>query len=162
GGLEHLTWVVIAYLLSSTVVAPIYGKLGDLYGRKIVLQAAIVILLLGAVLSAMSSYMSFLIIACAIPVLGGGWFMDDAMTVVADVIPPRQRGKVQGLFGAVFGVATVVGPLLGGVIVEHSSWQWIFLINLPLGVLALAVIAMALKPRADRVKHSIDYSGFVL
>jgi MFS family permease len=85
-----------------------------------------------------------------------------AMTVVADIIPPRQRGKVQGLFGAVFGVATVVGPLLGGFIVEHISWQWIFLINLPLGILALAVIAVALKPRADRVKHSIDYLGFVL
>ncbi|MHA6298864.1 MDR family MFS transporter [Devosia sp. CAU 1758] len=162
GGLEHLTWVVIAYLLSSTVVAPIYGKLGDLYGRKIVLQAAIVIFLVGAVLSAMASSMTFLILARAIQGLGGGGLMVVAVTVVADIIPPRQRGKVQGLFGAVFGVATVVGPLLGGVIVEHSSWQWIFLINVPLGVLALAIIAMALKPRADRVRHSIDYSGFVL
>ncbi|WP_449396306.1 MDR family MFS transporter [Devosia riboflavina] len=162
GGLDHLTWVVIAYLLSSTVVAPIYGKLGDLYGRKIVLQAAIVIFLIGAVLSAMASSMTFLIFARAIQGLGGGGLMVVAMTVVADIIPPRQRGKVQGLFGAVFGVATVVGPLLGGVIVEHISWQWIFLINLPLGLLALAVIAVALKPRADRVSHSIDYAGFVL
>jgi len=162
GGLDHLTWVVIAYLLSSTVVAPIYGKLGDLYGRKIVLQAAIVIFLIGAVLSAMASSMTFLIFARAIQGLGGGGLMVVAMTVVADIIPPRQRGKVQGLFGAVFGVATVVGPLLGGVIVEHISWQWIFLINLPLGILALAVIAVALKPRADRVSHSIDYAGFVL
>ncbi|QYO78108.1 MDR family MFS transporter [Devosia salina] len=162
GGLDHLTWVVIAYLLSSTVVAPIYGKLGDLYGRKIVLQAAIVIFLVGAVLSAMASSMTFLIFARAIQGLGGGGLMVVAMTVVADIIPPRQRGKVQGLFGAVFGVATVVGPLLGGFIVEHMSWQWIFLINLPLGVLALAVIAVALKPRGERVKHSIDYPGFVL
>lgn len=162
GGLDHLTWVVIAYLLSSTVVAPIYGKLGDLFGRKIVLQAAIVIFLGGAVLSAMATSMTFLIAARAIQGLGGGGLMVVAMTVVADIIPPRQRGKVQGLFGAVFGVATVVGPLLGGFIVEHLSWQWIFLINLPVGILALAVIAVALKPRAERVKHSIDYAGFVL
>ncbi|ODT75809.1 MAG: EmrB/QacA family drug resistance transporter [Pelagibacterium sp. SCN 64-44] len=162
GGLDHLTWVVIAYLLSSTVVAPIYGKLGDLYGRKIVLQTAIVIFLVGAVLSAMATSMPFLIIARAIQGLGGGGLMVVAMTVVADIIPPRQRGKVQGLFGAVFGVATIVGPLAGGFIVEQLSWQWIFLINLPLGILALAVIAVALKPRAERVKHSIDYAGFVL
>ena len=162
GGLDHLTWVVIAYLLSSTVVAPIYGKLGDLYGRKIVLQAAIVIFLIGAVLSAMATSMTFLIIARAIQGLGGGGLMVVAMTVVADIIPPRQRGKIQGLFGAVFGVATVIGPLAGGFIVEHLSWQWIFLINLPLGLLALAVIGFALKPRAERVKHSIDYAGFVL
>ncbi len=162
GGLDHLTWVVIAYLLSSTVVAPIYGKLGDLYGRKIVLQVAIVIFLVGAVLSAMATSMTFLIIARTIQGLGGGGLMVVAMTVVADIIPPRQRGKVQGLFGAVFGVATVVGPLLGGFIVEHFSWQWIFLINVPLGVLALGVIAVALEPRGERVKHSIDYAGFVL
>lgn len=162
GGLDHLTWVVIAYLLSSTVVAPIYGKLGDLYGRKIVLQAAIVIFLLGAVLSAMATSMTYLIMARVVQGLGGGGLMVVAMTVVADIIPPRQRGRVQGLFGAVFGVATVIGPLAGGFIVEYLAWQWIFLINLPLGILALAVIAVALKPRAERVKHSIDYAGFAL
>lgn len=162
GGLEHLTWVVIAYLLSSTVVAPIYGKLGDLYGRKIVLQAAIVIFLVGAGLSAFANSMNFLIFARTVQGLGGGGLMVVAMTVVADVIPPRQRGKIQGIFGAVFGVATVVGPLLGGFIVEHLSWHWIFIINLPLGVLALAVIGFALKPRATRVAHQVDYMGFVL
>lgn len=162
GGLDHLTWVVIAYLLSSTVVAPVYGKLGDLYGRKIVLQSAIVIFLIGAVLSALASSMTFLIIARTVQGLGGGGLMVVAMTVVADIIPPRQRGKIQGLFGAVFGVATIVGPLLGGFLVEHVGWQWIFLINLPLGILALAVIAVALKPRAERVAHTVDYMGFVL
>lgn len=162
GGLDHLTWVVIAYLLSSTVVAPIYGKLGDLYGRKIVLQTAIVIFLGGALLSAFANSMTFLIIARAVQGLGGGGLMVVAMTVVADIIPPRQRGKIQGIFGAVFGVSTVVGPLLGGFIVEHLSWQWIFLINLPLGVLALVVIGFALKPKPDRVAHKIDYMGFVL
>lgn len=162
GGLDHLTWVVIAYLLSSTVVAPIYGKLGDLYGRKIVLQAAIVIFLIGAVLSALATDMTFLIAARTVQGLGGGGLMVVAMTVVADIIPPRQRGKIQGIFGAVFGVATVVGPLLGGFIVEHLSWHWIFFINIPLGLLALGVIAVALKPKPDRVAHKIDYMGFVL
>ena len=162
GGLDHLTWVVIAYLLSSTVVAPIYGKLGDLFGRKIVLQAAIVIFLGGSILSAMASSMTFLIIARAVQGLGGGGLMVVAMTVVADVIPPRQRGKIQGIFGAVFGVSTIVGPLLGGFIVEHLSWQWIFFINLPLGLLALAVIGFALEARTERVAHKIDYMGFVL
>lgn len=162
GGLDHLTWVVIAYLLSSTVVAPIYGKLGDLYGRKIVLQVAIVIFLIGAGLSAMASSMSFLIFARTVQGLGGGGLMVVAMTVVADIIPPRQRGKIQGVFGAVFGVATVVGPLMGGFIVEHLSWQWIFLINLPLGILALVVIGFALKAKPDRVAHKVDYMGFVL
>lgn len=162
GGLDHLTWVVIAYLLSSTVVAPIYGKLGDLYGRKIVLQAAIVIFLIGAALSAFATSMTFLIIARTVQGLGGGGLMVVAMTVVADVIPPRQRGKIQGIFGAVFGVATVVGPLLGGFIVEHLSWKWIFLINLPLGVVTLAVITFALKSNPNRVSHKIDYMGFVL
>ncbi len=162
GGLDHLTWVVIAYLLSSTVVAPVYGKLGDLYGRKIVLQAAIVIFLVGAGLSAFANSMNFLIFARIVQGLGGGGLMVVAMTVVADVIPPRQRGKIQGIFGAVFGVATVVGPLLGGFIVEHLSWHWIFIINLPLGVLALAVIGFALKPRATRVAHKVDYMGFAL
>lgn len=162
GGLDHLTWVVIAYLLSSTVVAPVYGKLGDLFGRKIVLQAAIVIFLIGAILSAMASSMTFLIFARAIQGLGGGGLMVVAMTVVADIIPPRQRGKIQGIFSAVFGVSTIAGPLLGGFIVEHSSWQWIFLLNLPIGALALAVIGFALKPQAERVSHSIDYLGFIL
>ncbi|MBD8065058.1 MFS transporter [Devosia sp. PTR5] len=162
GGLDHLTWVVIAYLLSSTVVAPIYGKLGDLFGRKVVLQSAIVIFLVGALLSALASTMTFLVVARAIQGLGGGGLMVVAMTVVADIIPPRQRGKIQGIFAAVFGVATVVGPLLGGFIVENLSWQWIFLINIPVGLLALGVIAVALKPREERVKRKVDYAGFVL
>lgn len=162
GGLEHLTWVVIAYLLSSTVVAPIYGKLGDLYGRKIVLQIAIVLFLIGSVLSASANSMTFLIAARAIQGLGGGGLMVIAMTVVADVIPARQRGKVQGLFSAVFGVSAIAGPIFGGFIVEHFSWQWIFLLNLPVGIVALVVITMVLKPKGERVKRSVDYLGFVL
>jgi EmrB/QacA subfamily drug resistance transporter len=162
GGLDHLSWVVIAYLLSSTVVAPIYGKLGDLYGRKGILQIAIVIFLAGTALSAAATSMTFLIAARAIQGLGGGGLMVIAMTVVADVIPPRQRGRVQGVFGGVFGVSTVIGPLLGGFIVEHFGWHWIFLVNLPVGVAAMAVIAYALPARGERIQHSIDYAGFVL
>jgi len=162
GGLEHLTWVVIAYLLSSTVVAPIYGKLGDLYGRKIVLQVAIVLFLIGSVLSAMAGSMSFLIMARAVQGFGGGGLMVVAMTVVADIIPARERGKIQGIFSAVFGVSTIAGPLLGGFIVEHFAWQWIFLLNVPVGLLALTVITVVLNPRADRISRKIDYLGFVL
>jgi len=113
-------------------------------------------------LSAFANSMTFLIIARTVQGLGGGGLMVVAMTVVADIIPPRQRGKIQGIFGAVFGVSTIAGPLLGGFIVEHLNWQWIFIINLPLGVLALVVIGFALKPRANRVAHKIDYLGFVL
>jgi EmrB/QacA subfamily drug resistance transporter len=162
GGLEHLTWVVIAYLLSSTVVAPIFGKLGDLYGRKPVLQVAIVLFLLGSILSACANSMTFLIAARAVQGFGGGGLMVVAMTVVADVVPARQRGKVQGTFSAVFGVSTIAGPLLGGFIVEHFAWQWIFLLNIPVGLIALAVITLVLKPKANRIKRSIDFAGFVL
>jgi len=162
GGLDHLTWVVTAYLLASTVVAPIYGKLGDLYGRKRVLQAAIFIFLGGAIVSGLATNMLTLIIGRTIQGLGGGGLMVVAMSVVADVIPPRRRGKVQGIFGAVFGVSTIAGPLLGGFFVEHFSWHWIFFINLPLGLFALAVIAMALPSQTLRTSHRIDYLGAVL
>jgi EmrB/QacA subfamily drug resistance transporter len=158
GGLDHLTWVVTAYLLASTVVAPIYGKLGDLYGRKRVLQVAILIFLGGAILSGTATSMLTLIIGRTIQGLGGGGLMVVAMSVVADVIPPRKRGKIQGIFGAVFGVSTIVGPLLGGFFVEHFSWHWIFFVNLPLGLIALAVISTALKSRPGAVR-SIDYLG---
>ncbi|MDB5507176.1 MAG: family efflux transporter permease subunit [Devosia sp.] len=162
GGLDHLTWVVTAYLLSSTVVAPIYGKLGDLYGRKIVLQVAIVIFLIGAVIAGLASSMTMMIIARVVQGLGGGGLMVVAMTIVADVIPPRERGKIQGIFGGVFGIATIIGPLLGGFLVEHLSWHWIFFVNLPLGLLALVVIGMALKSKPDRVARKIDYLGAAL
>jgi EmrB/QacA subfamily drug resistance transporter len=162
GGLDHLTWVVTAYLLSSTVVAPIYGKLGDLYGRKIVLQVAIVIFLTGSVLSGFANSMTVLIISRALQGLGGGGLMVVAMTVVADVIPPRERAKVQGVFGGVFSLSTIVGPLLGGFIVEHFSWHWIFFVNLPLGLLALGVISVAFRVRPAHQLHKIDYLGAVL
>ncbi|WP_369991016.1 MDR family MFS transporter [Pseudomonas xanthosomatis] len=159
GGLRWLSWVVTAYLLASTVVVPLYGKFGDLYGRKRVLQVAIVLFLAGSVLCGMAQNMTQLVLLRALQGLGGGGLMVVAMAAVGDVIPPAERGRYQGLFGGVFGLATVVGPLIGGFLVEHLSWRWIFYINLPLGLLALLVIGSVFRPHVARVKHVIDYFG---
>ncbi|KWN08813.1 MDR family MFS transporter [Burkholderia ubonensis] len=159
GGLDQLSWVVTAYLLSSTVVLPLYGKLGDLYGRKIVLQAAIVLFLAGSVLCGVAQDMTQLILLRALQGLGGGGLMVVTMAAIGDLIPPDARGRYQGMFGGVYGLATIIGPLLGGFLVEHLSWRWIFYINLPLGFVALAVIGVAFKPHAAHVKHRIDYLG---
>src|SRR3954469_6878667 len=121
GGLEHISWVVTAYLLSSTIVGPIYGKLGDLYGRKIVLQTAIVIFLIGSALCGLSQNMAELIAFRAVQGLGGGGLIVVTIAVIGDIIPPRERGRYQGFFGAVFGVSTVIGPLLGGFFVDNLS-----------------------------------------
>ncbi|HTX10580.1 MAG TPA: MFS transporter [Solirubrobacteraceae bacterium] len=159
GGLSHLSWVVTAYLLASTISGPLYGKLGDLYGRKIVLQFAIVLFLIGSALCGQSQSMTELIAFRALQGLGGGGLLVTTMAAVGDIIPPRDRGRYQGLFGAVFGVATVIGPLLGGFFVDSLSWRWIFYVNLPLGLIALSVIAVAFHSRRDNVHHRIDYLG---
>jgi len=159
GGLDHLSWVVTAYLLAQTVVTPLYGKLGDLYGRKVVLQVGIVLFLLGSVLCGMSSDMTQLIIFRALQGLGGGGLMVTSQAVVGDIVPPRDRGRYQGIFGAVFGVASIAGPLIGGYLTTHLSWRWIFYVNLPLGVIALAVLAATLPGRGERVQRTVDYAG---
>jgi EmrB/QacA subfamily drug resistance transporter len=159
GGISHLSWVVTAYLLASTVTAPLYGKLGDLYGRKRLLQAAIVLFLAGSALCGLSRDMTELIVFRAIQGLGGGGLMVTTVAVVGDIIPPRQRGRYQGYFGAVFGVSTVIGPLLGGFFVDNLSWRWIFYVNLPLGAVALVVIGAVFRSRGRTASHRIDVLG---
>jgi EmrB/QacA subfamily drug resistance transporter len=159
GGLEHIAWVVTAYILAGTVAIPLYGKLGDLYGRKPMLQAAIVIFLIGSLLCGISQNMTELIAARAVQGLGGGGFLPISMAILGDVLSPRERGRYQGIFAGVFGVATVIGPLVGGVIVENTSWRWIFLVNLPLGVVSFVVIGVVFHARTQREKPSIDYVG---
>ena len=159
GGLTHLSWVVTAYLLTSTVAGPLYGKFGDLHGRKIVLQVAIAIFLVGSALCGIARSMPALIVFRAVQGVGGGGLIVVTISIVGDLIPPRERGRYQGLFGAAFGLATIVGPLLGGFFVDHLTWRWIFYINLPTGIVAMFVIAAALPAPATRRHHRIDYPG---
>jgi EmrB/QacA subfamily drug resistance transporter len=162
GGLDRLAWVTSAFLLAQTAVTPIYGKLGDLYGRKRVLQSAIVLFLAGSALCGQATGMTELIGFRAVQGLGAGGLIVLAQAVIGDVVSPRERGRYQGLFGAVFGVASIAGPLLGGVIVTAVSWRWIFYINLPVGIAALFVLGVALPAQGRRGRPSIDYLGAAL
>ena len=161
-GGSHLAWVVTAYLLASTVSTPLWGKLGDQYGRKTFFQAAIVIFVIGSALAGFSHTMTELIAFRAVQGLGGGGLMVGAQTIIGDVVSPRDRGRYMGLFGAMFAVATVIGPLIGGLCVTYLSWRWVFYINLPLGIIALFVTGAVLPGHLRRVSHRIDYAGSLL
>jgi EmrB/QacA subfamily drug resistance transporter len=161
-GLNHLSWVVTAYLLTSTISTPLWGKLGDLYGRKNLFQLSIVIFLAGSMLSGLSQHMVELIAFRAVQGVGAGGLMVGAQAIIGDVVPARQRGRYMGYFGAVFGLSSVLGPLAGGWFTQHLSWRWVFYINVPIGIVALFVIAAVLHIPVKRVHHQIDWLGTAL
>jgi EmrB/QacA subfamily drug resistance transporter len=161
-GLEHLSWVIAAYLLASTVVVPIYGKLSDIYGRKPFILSAIVLFLVGSVLSGISQNMLQLVLFRAIQGLGGGAIFANAFAVVGDLYPPAERGRWQGLLGGVFGLSSIIGPTLGGWLTDHASWRWNFFINIPVGIVAFAAVASLLPHIAPgRKGRSVDYAGAI-
>jgi len=162
-GLEHLSWVFTSYLLASTVIVPIYGKLSDIYGRKPFVLGATALFLVGSMLSGLSQNMTQLIIFRAIQGLGGGAIFANAFAIVGDLFPPAERGRWQGLFGATFGLASVVGPLLGGWITDNASWRWIFYVNVPIGIVGLGVIWFLMPKIVPDIKNRVvDYLGAIL
>ncbi|GAA0989343.1 MDR family MFS transporter [Acrocarpospora macrocephala] len=162
GGLEHFSWLVTAYLVATAAATPIWGKLGDLYGRKLGYMAAIVLFLLGSGLAGLSQDMVQLIGFRALQGLGGGGLLVGAMALIAELVPPRESGKVMGLFGMMMPVAFIAGPLLGGLFAERLSWRWAFYVNIPLGVVALLLIGFAVRVERRRIKAKIDYLGALL
>ncbi|MGV0746326.1 MDR family MFS transporter [Mycolicibacterium sp. XJ870] len=161
GGAGHQSWVVTSYLLASTIVTAVVGKVGDIFGRKVVFQAAVVFFLLGSVLCGMSGSMAMLVAARALQGIGGGAMMVTATALIGEVIPLRDRGRYQGALGAVFGVTTVIGPLLGGFFTDHLSWRWAFWINVPVGIVVLIVAAGTIPALARTARPVIDYTGIL-
>jgi EmrB/QacA subfamily drug resistance transporter len=162
GGLNHLSWVVTSYLLASTVSTPLYGKLGDMIGRKPVFLAAILIFLAGSMLAGLSQSMGELIGFRALQGIGAGGLMVGAQAIIADIVPPRDRGRYMGLIGSVFAVASVAGPLLGGFLVDNLSWRWVFYVNMPVGALAVLIVSTRLHLHTPSVRHRIDIAGTAL
>ncbi len=162
GGAGHQSWVVTSYLLASTIVTAIVGKLGDLFGRKAVFSVAVLFFLVGSVLCGMSGSMTMLVASRALQGIGGGAIMVTATALIGEVIPLRDRGRYQGALGAVFGVTTVVGPLLGGFFTDHLSWRWAFWINVPVAVVVFFVAAATIPALGKATRPAIDYAGIVL
>ncbi|MGW5369404.1 MDR family MFS transporter [Streptomyces sp. NPDC004009] len=162
GGLEHLSWVVTGYTLATAAATPIWGKLGDMFGRKATFLSSIVIFLIGSALSGMAQDMGQLIGFRAVQGLGAGGLMVGVMAIIGDLIPPRERGKYQGMMAGVMALAMIGGPLVGGTITDNWGWRWSFYINLPLGAVALALVSAVLHLPKKRSKAGIDYLGVVL
>src|SRR5438876_3505559 len=161
GGLDHYAWVVTAYLLASTVSIPIYGKLSDIYGRRTIFILGMVIFLAGSALAGTSQNMTQLIIYRGIQGLGAGAMMPIAMAIIGDIFPPAERGKWQGLIVAVFGLASIVGPTLGGWITDNWGWRWVFYVNMPVGIIAILTAGFVLPKFVNKRKHIIDYLGAI-
>jgi EmrB/QacA subfamily drug resistance transporter len=162
GGLSSYSWVFTAYLLASTVTVPIWGKLGDIYGRRPLFLISIPIFLVGSALCGLAQTMPQLVVFRAVQGIGAGGLIPLALATVANIVPSRDRGRYQGLIGATFAAASIAGPAVGGFIVDHASWRWIFYVNVPVGGLALIVISLTMPRRAQRREHSIDYTGAAL
>jgi EmrB/QacA subfamily drug resistance transporter len=159
GGITQYSWVFTAYMLTSTVTVPLYGKLGDVWGRKYLFVFAIVVFLIGSALCGLSTSMTQLVIFRAVQGIGAGGLFPLSLAVIGNIVPPRDRGKWQGLIGAVFAASSIIGPAIGGFIVDNASWRWVFLVNLPVGGLALIVISITMPRRAPLTDHSIDWLG---
>src|SRR5207302_5674012 len=161
GGLEHYAWVVTAYLLASTVTVPIYGKLSDIYGRRVFFIGGMIIFLIGSALAGTSQNMTQLIIYRGIQGLGAGAMMPIALAIIGDIFPPAERGKWQGLIVAVFGLSSIIGPTLGGWITDNWGWRWVFYVNMPVGAIAILTAGFVLPKAVRYVKHKIDYLGAI-
>jgi EmrB/QacA subfamily drug resistance transporter len=162
GGLQHLSWVITAYLLTSTSSMLLYGKLSDLYGRKLLFQAAIGIFLVGSILSGLAQNMIQLILSRGVQGLGAGGIMIMSQAIIGDIVAPRERGRYQGYLGSVFGVSAVAGPLIGGFFTDHLTWRWVFYINIPVGIAALIITSVILRLPFHKLSHHVDYLGAAL
>ena len=159
GGAGHQSWVVTSYLLASTIITALVGRLGDLFGRKLIFQAAVTFFVIGSVLCGLSQSMAMLVGARALQGIGGGAITVTATALIGEVIPLRDRGRYQGALGAVFGVTTVIGPLLGGYFTDHLTWRWAFWVNVPVSIVVFFVAATAIPTLAARGRPIIDYTG---
>src|SRR5881409_1364728 len=162
GGITQYSWVFTAYMLTSTVTVPLYGKLGDVYGRKNLFLFAIVVFLVGSALCGVAQSMTQLVVFRALQGIGAGGLFPLSLAVIGNIVPPRDRGRWQGLIGAVFSAASIIGPAVGGFIVDNTTWRWIFLVNLPIGAIALVVIWITMPRRRDVTRRAIDWGGAAL